>query len=289
MDNTYTVHDMNGDQPFHDLRMENEILKLKLQAEHGASIFSHEDLPPEIEAMFLRQVKQFETSRQNVAQVSIHQLIGSPELKSPLAMDDAELLRCTEILLGKLSCKNIRVEKPLSVDDISFYRFLTEELMQEETDDIQLPGMVRCYDYHMFHPDHAADIRTTAERFIDNWFRKNLEGLKWEMAQGILMPDGSILGTDEIIEMIEMHFEKYHHLSPGKSRILDIGFKWTDETNTGVGHAEGQLYFDIENNNGDVRRLSGSFKIFMGNELGSWSVVYFVMPGFEWGEGQCFW
>ncbi len=289
MDTNFPVQDVNGENSFEDLKIENEILKLKLQAEHGACFYSQEDLPPEVESMFLQQVQQFENSRHSVAPISIHKLIGSPDLKSPLEMDDAEIIRCTEILLDQLYGKNISIEKPGSVDDRTFYRFLTEELMLEETENIQLPGMIRCFDYHTFHPDHAADIRITAERFLDNWFRKNLEGLKWEMSQGIVLPDETILGVEEVMEMIELHFEKYHLLNPGGSRITDVGFKWSDDNHAGVGHAEGQLYYDIENSNGDARRLAGPFNIFMGNDMGFWSVVYFVMPGFDWDEVQSFW
>ena len=275
---------MEGESSFGDLRLENEILKLKMQAEHGASIYSHEDLPPEIEAMFLRQVQQFESARHSVSQVSIHQLIGSPELQAAPHLDEQELVSCTSQLLDKLAEKNIKIEKPDSIDDKTFYRFLTEEFMQQETEDLQLEGMIKFYDYHMFHPDHAMDIRITAERFLDNWFRKNIEGLRWELSQGIILPDTTILGIDNVIELVELHFEKFHLLNGGEATILDVGFQWSVENNTGIGHAEGKLFYQVALRNGDTRRIAGSFKIYFVNELGFWSVFYFVMPGFEWEE-----
>jgi hypothetical protein len=51
-----------SDDPEQNLRIENEILKLKMQAERGALFGGNrENLPPEIEAEFLKNVS-FEDS-----------------------------------------------------------------------------------------------------------------------------------------------------------------------------------------------------------------------------------
>ncbi|MGZ8545407.1 MAG: hypothetical protein ACXWV0_08935 [Flavisolibacter sp.] len=282
MDAALPLPGMDGEGIFADLRLENEILKLKMQAEHGASIFSHEDLPPEMEAMFLKQVQDFESARRFANQISIHTLIGSPSFQPCQELDEEEILHSTNKLLEHLAAKNIKIEKPDAVEAATFYRFLTEELMNEETEDIQLDGMIKFYDYHMFHPDHQVDIRITADRFLDNWFRKNIEGLKWEMSRGIILPDSSILSPDETIEKVQLHFEKFPMFTGGDSRISDVGFQWSSENNTGIGHAEGELYYDAETDNGKLHRVVGPFKIYFVNEMGFWSVFYFVMPGFNW-------
>ena len=52
-----------SDDPEENLRIENEILKLKMQAERNAMFGDNsEDLPPEVEAEFLKNVQLFEDS-----------------------------------------------------------------------------------------------------------------------------------------------------------------------------------------------------------------------------------
>ena len=51
-----------SDDPEENLRMENELLKLKLQAQFGASPGTSEGLPPGIENEFLKNVYAFEQS-----------------------------------------------------------------------------------------------------------------------------------------------------------------------------------------------------------------------------------
>ena len=46
--------------PEEDLRMENELLKLKMQAERGGVFVGGEDIPPEIENDWLQNILRFE-------------------------------------------------------------------------------------------------------------------------------------------------------------------------------------------------------------------------------------
>lgn len=39
------------------------------------------------------------------------------------------------------------------VDDAEAYRFITEELMDEEIDDIRIEGLRHCFIYEEFHPN----------------------------------------------------------------------------------------------------------------------------------------
>ena len=71
-----------SDDPQENLRIENEILKLKMQAESGA-VFGGgiADLPPEIEAQFLQNIQKFEDAWKNVNYIKVYDYIGKPDYK----------------------------------------------------------------------------------------------------------------------------------------------------------------------------------------------------------------
>ena len=63
-----------NDDPEQNLRIENEILKLKMQAERGALFGGNmQDLPPEMEAEFLKNVQQFEDSFDIAREITIYE------------------------------------------------------------------------------------------------------------------------------------------------------------------------------------------------------------------------
>ena len=50
------------------------------------------------------------------------------------------------------------------------YRFITQELLDEEIDDIQIPGMVSHFVYEEFHPNDEDDITDAIEEFLFTLF-----------------------------------------------------------------------------------------------------------------------
>ena len=68
--------------PQEALRLENELLTLKLIAELGAKSDSTADIPPEVENQFLKNILAFEqATAQGSKQIPIYQLLGRPAFK----------------------------------------------------------------------------------------------------------------------------------------------------------------------------------------------------------------
>ena len=61
-------HEAEG---FDDLRLENELMKLKMQAESGASFHSFQDMSPELETIFLQQIIAFDEAMKSAKMVPI--------------------------------------------------------------------------------------------------------------------------------------------------------------------------------------------------------------------------
>ena len=83
-----------SEDPMENLHIENQILKLKMQAESGAFFGEMDkDLPPEIENDFLKHVQEFEEAWQNVKQVPVFDLLGKPDFIKAELLDDEKIVQ----------------------------------------------------------------------------------------------------------------------------------------------------------------------------------------------------
>src|ERR1017187_4045975 len=91
-----------SDDPEENLRMENELLRLKLKAELGAESHSAEDLDPGIENEFLKNVMAFEQNWANAKPAKVYDLLGKPDFKKVGDLNDEkieeELEKITDLL-----------------------------------------------------------------------------------------------------------------------------------------------------------------------------------------------
>ncbi len=94
----------SGNDPFEDLRKENELLKLKLTAETGAHFGAVSNLDPVIENEFLKNVIEFEKKFVRAGRKTVYEILGKPAyLKTGEIADKflaSELARINKILMA---------------------------------------------------------------------------------------------------------------------------------------------------------------------------------------------
>lgn len=151
-----------------DLRKENELKKLKLSAEYGAAFSGDSDLlPPEIENQWLKNIEEFEEEYQKRKTTNVLERLGNPNVL-PVDLIPAEALnKELNKLMDSLKAHGIALDTICKVDDKELYRFITEELFQEEMDDIAIEGYTHYFIYEEFHPNDQYDI----EHSIDDFFK----------------------------------------------------------------------------------------------------------------------
>ena len=100
-----------SDDPEENLRIENEILKLKMQAESGAyfSENTNADLPPEIENEFLRQIQHFEEAWKDVKYTKVYDIAGKPYFKKAYELLPDEIEKELQALFELLDKHNINL------------------------------------------------------------------------------------------------------------------------------------------------------------------------------------
>ncbi|MFL5739422.1 MAG: hypothetical protein ACJ75B_04330 [Flavisolibacter sp.] len=128
-------------ESFSDIHLENQILKLKMQAEFGAQISEVQDIPPHLEQLFLKKILELEEYWRTAPKVKIYDQIGQPEFKSHLVLKGPELELELRKLLDLLQKRNINFSLPEDYDPHILYQFITEELFYLEMEDLNPPNV----------------------------------------------------------------------------------------------------------------------------------------------------
>lgn len=266
-----------------ELRLENEILKLKMMAERGAWFSeSSEDLPLDVETQFLRNVQLFEDSFDKAEEVTIYECIGKPQYKDANELTEEGVKQETKRLLELLHSKNIILDVLGEYDLPVIYRFITDELFGKKIREINIPGYMQHFTYEEFYPNHALDIGNTAQRFFNDWFEKGFNEYSLELADPFITAEGKIYTKEDILQKLNNCLVNYKRFFNIKFKASDISFEWDDQKGTGIGHAQAGISYDAEIENGESIHIEGSYKLYMTNEYGLWQIFYFVFPGFSW-------
>jgi len=270
MDNNEIPDQPLSDDPEENLRMENELLRLKLKAELGGESHSISDIGPEIENEFLKNVLAFEHNFANSKPAKVYDLLGKPDFKRSDDLDDNSISKALEEITELMSEKNIEVYFGDGYDDRTKYHFITEELFEHETTFAPIPGMTTNFDYEEFHPNHKKDIEKRGEEFISGWFKRSFSERSWELADHFILPDRKILSKADVVAQLQRIFDAYTAFTNEKYIINDTGFE-LDEGN-GIGHAGGMVRYDAVLENGETMPIGGHFKLYMTLEQGWWSI-----------------
>jgi hypothetical protein len=253
-----------------------------MKAESGAYFCGSNKLPPEIENEFLLNVQQLEDAWKDVKYVKVYDLVGKPDFKKARESSDSEVKDGLEKLLHLLNEHNINLAVHGEYEPRIIYRFITEELFEHETDDLQLPGMSKNFIYEEFHPNHKTDIEECARNFLNHWFEKNFDEHSPELNDPFILSDGTIINKEKVLKKLNDVFASFTSFTNCQFTDIETGFEWDEEEKRGIGHAEGGVRYDAVMENGETIHFEGPFKLYMSSEDYYWGIFYFVFPGFRW-------
>jgi hypothetical protein len=273
---------MNDEEQNHDeqeaLRMENEFMRMKLQAEHGAQSFSSGDLPPGIEHDFLKNIMDFEKNWADNKRIKVAGLLGNPHFEKADNLDDEAITRELEKITELLAQHNMALDFLGEYPDRTKYAFIVDELFEHEGNSIMMPGMVTHFTYEEFHPNHELDIRSRTEEFLDGWFKRDLDGA-WGLSNEFIMAGNIVLNKEQLAARFKSIFDSYEAFINPEYTIGKINFEF--KTETGMGHAEGFVKYTAVLESGEEMVKKGPFKIYLSSEYDWWTIFSVVFPGFE--------
>ena len=201
--------DENNEEQLENLRLENEIKKIKLSLEHGTDLssqLSDAELPPEVEGKFLDYIQQFEDEFAKRKTILVYELAGKPECRPVEDIPDEEIKEELKGVMKILHGSAITITTICEVPDRELYRFITEELFKVETNDIRIPGMSHGFIYEEFHPNHKHDVTNRFTELVQYLFDKERDNATdlWEIADEV-ETSGKTFVKKELIEKLA-HF-----------------------------------------------------------------------------------
>ena len=135
------------------LRLENDLLRLKLRAEYGSDVRQSNVIPPEVEHQFLKNILTFEQLRAQARSISVFDFIGRPLVKKVDEIDEENIAAACERLIALLAAKSITIDFGSLKSARIRYAFITRKLFCHEIHDIQMPGMFLHFVYEEFYQD----------------------------------------------------------------------------------------------------------------------------------------
>ena len=271
-----------SDDPIANLRLENDILKLKMQAQFGAITQISPGLPPDIENEFLQNIQRFDDAWQNVKLIKVYDLAGKPVFKKAESLSSEKIGIELERLEKLLAEKNIYLHVHGEYEPSVIYRFITEELFEYETEDMQVEGFQNNFIYEEFYPNHKLDLVETTVGFFRSWFTKNFDEHSLELSQVLMNADSTQLTHAEMVSKLTETLANFTSFSNEKYKMLETSYEWNESNGRGMGFTEGVITYDAECESGESVNINGPFKLYFCNQHGYWNIFYFIFPGFEW-------
>ena len=270
--------------PAENLRLENEILRIRIKTELGGEYENDEKLPPELENEFLKNILAFEHRYSKIKMIKIADLLGNPVFKKSNEMDDEAIAVQYKELEALLAHKNIVVEFTRQRDERFKYRFITEELFGHETDDMEVEGITKYFNYEEFHPDHETEIRDYAIKFLADWFLRKTDAAKWYLDDQFMQPDGKAFTKDEMLSSFKKVFAAYTAFEDSGYAMGDVHYDLNTSAtavNEGMGFAEGMVKYTAVLENGEKKPVEGPFKFYFSRTFGRWRIFFFYLTGFN--------
>lgn len=267
----------NKEDELNNLRIENEIKKMKLSLEQGANFFSDGEnkLPPELEGQWLDQIQQFENSYAKSKRIMIYDFVGKPRYKPENEISETEIKFELKKILNLLCQKGIGIDTICKVDDRELYRFITEELFLEETDDMMIEGMTRNFIYEEFHPNHEHDIKTRCKEFIEELLNKELElNASFMALTDVMNTKAGIIKKEDAVKQMEIFREAFSTFILQHFKITS--FKISEDT--------AEVFFDINYTGGiegshESKAFSGIGNFSLKCEYDYWCINLISIPG----------
>ncbi len=263
------------------LRLENELLKLQMQAELGGDFHTMPgvDLPPELEGEFLNYIRDFHRLEAENPPVPLWEYLGNPDFRPAAELSPEELEREWERLNSLYDAKGVGVDfladYPLAVR----YDFMAGELLLHEI--APFPGWR--FIYEEFYPNHDYDQRGRTEEFMNGFFKGELH--EHFMAPHVINGDKKPISLAETQELVSRFIglfsgiKSYDYTIEGTSAQSDEDIP---EDGNRLGFSEGTVRYVVEYQDGTETEITSPFKLYMENSYGWWQVVHFYLHGFAW-------
>lgn len=214
--------------PEEQLRVENEILKLKLKTELGAlEINVPDDMPPALANAWLNSIYSFEKNQLvNENKKSVFDHLGKPIFKKTEELSPKEVKAALENLLQLLKDKGLKLEVICKYEPEIIYNFIVNELFPYEVIHIYEPGAFTVFIYEEFHPNIDYDIRRVTTDFLWSFFDQRPLNYfnRMYLNDTIHTKNGKTISSDECLLLLTDVQEAYKNRKLHDVEIKEVSF-----------------------------------------------------------------
>ena len=226
--------EMNPDDSKERSDFEKEVQKLKELAENGDEMTQDlrrlMDSDNPLERAFADHIIRFERAAKDPDTRTLRAILGHPSFPEEASLSDGEVEAELERAHAVLAKKNILMDCIYPTPAREVYRFITEELLENDDGFISVPGMTHHFIYEEFYPNHPEDIKKTAHEVIEAICDKEFNEYTCFLRNGIKLR-GVEYSSQEFPERINDHLEIF---GPLALLNLEIGEVLMDEPHAAV-------------------------------------------------------
>lgn len=263
-------------------RILNEKKKDELRENYGMQMENADGLSPQAEGEWLDYITEFERQFENARRISIRERIGNPVIKSLTEIPESELETELDNLLELLAENNIAIDFLHEIEDRDAYRFLTEELLNEMTDDIHIPGMISHFIYEEFHPNDEDDITQAVDEFFYALFKDYLretDSMFYYTISKENMRDskGQSMNLEQFKKSVADFYEKHPVLMDHSIEVISINI----EGDKAIADVQ-TLWHAIPKNENAVVKHEGISKFSLERSIyGGWDITQANIVGWD--------
>lgn len=260
--------------PEDQLRFENEMKKINLEINHGAEeLFVSNDLPPELEKMFLDNIANFEAQHSRGELIAVYDFIGQPNFTPIEEVEDFE--KEIERILQLLEAKQVTIDRPKHLAPIGYYRFLTNDFFQHQMTNYKVEGMIHGFLYDEFRHDGPQFIKAHVEEFLLRLL--NLEKVfELEWLSETCRTQTEVMTKEEALDCIHRFRNQFGELVPVAFEEMEMTY------NNGFMYLVFGIAWDGKRKGEqELQRQEGVGICQLEYEGKEWMVQGVQMPGFE--------
>src|SRR5699024_135162 len=258
------------------IRMENEIEKLKLSALHDAHFFgSSDELLPEVESEWLKYIAHFEKNYEDVDQIKVDERLERPEFPAVETLSKLEIEQKLDEVQQLMADHGIFLDVIVETADAEIYRFITEELFEEEIEDVDIEGLQVFFIYEEFYPNDELDIELAIDNFIAQLFDERFHSML-TVAEKCRTAAGKDIAGGKVIKQAIAFSTLYDQLDLEVINSFEFNI---DEQN---GKASVSFYISyMASTDREATHFEGKARASMViGKLGYWDIRTLEMPGF---------
>lgn len=227
------------------------------------------DLSPEMETEFLDYVLEFERQFENAPRITVRARIGDPTPPPIDTLNADDLVAATDALIDLLAAHYIAIDFLGDVDYETVYRYLTEELLDEEIDDIRIPEMWLNFTY----ATDEYNAEWWVGEFVRSVFRQGVDDARTYVDDGQLWADSAgKLTTDADLEDLWMRLPMVRGVSFEAIETQIVGDK---------GQLIGRVTWSA---GGETYSIEASFQVYRSRYLDeAWSIGQTTLIDQLWG------